>query len=150
MNQLFLFFLATALTYNWNASGITVAGTGTAGSNVNQLNTPFGIFMDSFNALYIADYGYNRIQKWLSGASTGTTVAGQASGASGSTAAYLNGPTGIIVDSSGNMYIADCYNYRVQFWANGSTSGTTIAGTTGMNEEIFSNSCQRTYVKSIK
>ncbi|CAF3632963.1 unnamed protein product [Rotaria socialis] len=114
----------------WNTTGITAAGVGgSPGNNSSQLNTPADVSVDFSNTLYIADYGNNRIQKWLSGASNGTTVAGQASGISGSNATDLQHPAGILVDSTGNIYIADTNNHRIQFWAKGALSGVTIAGT---------------------
>ncbi len=85
--------------------------------------------MDSSNTLYIADNNNNRIQKWLNGASTGTTVAGQATGIPGTSSSFLQNPSGIAVDSSGNVYVTDTSNQRIQFWLNGASSGTTIGGT---------------------
>jgi sugar lactone lactonase YvrE len=109
-----------------------VIGTGTIGSSTNQLYYPFGLAVDSANALYIADYGNNRILKVPSGASTGTVVAGQSSGASGSGLNYLYYPTGVVVDSAFTVYVADLLNYRGVSWTNGASTGTLIAGTTGM------------------
>ncbi|CAF2150135.1 unnamed protein product [Rotaria magnacalcarata] len=100
----------------WNTTGITVAGVGgSPGNNSSQLNTPADVSVNFSNTLYIADYGNNRIQKWLSGASNGITVAGRASGISGSNATDLQHPAGILVDLTGNIYIADTNNHRIQF-----------------------------------
>ena len=57
--------------------------------------------------MYIADKGNHRIQKWTPGATEGTTVAG--GNGEGSAANKLNKPTGIALDASGNLYIADEY-----------------------------------------
>ena len=89
------------------------------------------MFVDSSNSIYIADYGNNRVQRWLPGATSGTTVAGQASGTSGSAANLLNRPTDVVVDSGGNVYVADSNNHRIQYWANGASSGITVAGISG-------------------
>ena len=35
------------------------------------------------------------------------------------------------MDASGNVYVADINNYRVQRWAPGATSGVTVAGGNG-------------------
>ena len=35
----------------------------------------------------------------------------------------------MVLDSNENLYITDTLNYRIQFWNNGATNGTTIAGT---------------------
>ena len=37
----------------------------------------------------------------------------------------------VFVDNSGNVYVADVYNNRVQKWAPGATSGITVAGGNG-------------------
>lgn len=107
---------------------ITVAGTGTAGSSAKQLNNPSGIFVDTAGNIYIADAGNNRIQKWKQGDTIGTTVAGSSSGSSGSTASLLNNPAAVFRDATGNLYIADAGNNRIQKWASGASSGSTVAG----------------------
>ncbi len=104
---------------------------GTSGVAANQLYHPYSLLLDSNNSLFITDYSNNRIQKWFTGAYNGTTVAGQSSGISGATSTALSQPVGIVLDSSGNMYFTDRGNHRVMYWANGASSGTTIAGTTG-------------------
>ena len=43
-------------------------------------------------------------------------------------ASMLNFPRGIFVDSSGNLYVADSGNNRIQFYSPGGTNGTTVAG----------------------
>jgi sugar lactone lactonase YvrE len=84
--------------------------------------------MDAYNTLYIADCNNNRVQRWLAGASTGTTVSGQTNGTSGTSSSSLLYPAGVLVDSNSNIYVADSGNSRIQYWSAGATSGTTIAG----------------------
>ena len=63
----------------WNSTGITVAGvTGLPGNTLDKLYYPRGIGIDWSNALYIADEGNSRIQKYSKGASVSETVAGLA------------------------------------------------------------------------
>ncbi len=124
-----------------NTNGVisTVAGTGTAGPPgaetgvaLNQnLSGPQGLALDSTGALLIADSGNNRIRRLTSDGII-TTIAGSASsGYSGdggpATAATLRAPTGVQVDSAGNMYISDTSNYRIR---KVDTNGiiTTVAG----------------------
>jgi sugar lactone lactonase YvrE len=64
-----------------------------------------------------------------SAAATGVTVAG--GNGAGPAANQLNNPFGVAVDSSGNVYVADTNNNRVQMWAPGATSGVTVAGGNG-------------------
>ena len=106
---------------------MTIAGG--YGVAANLLNLPYGIIVDSSNAVYIADQYNNRVQKWTAGASTGTTVAGQAAGTWGTVANSLYYPAGITLDSNGSLYVVDSNNHRVQLWLSGASSGSTIAGT---------------------
>ncbi|MBO0949457.1 hypothetical protein J2I46_12750 [Fibrella sp. HMF5405] len=117
----------------------TVAGTGEAGYSDDggpatsaQLRSPTGVAVDGNNNLYIADSGNHRIRK-VSSSGIITTVAGTSiSGYGGdgglATIAHLNGPTGVAIDGSGNLYIADLGNHRIR---KVNTSGiiTSIAGT---------------------
>src|SRR5690606_7388130 len=79
----------------------------------NQLNTPADVYLDIAGNIYIADKSNHRIQKWVPGATSGTTVAG--TGTSGNGNDQLNNPTGIYVDGAGNIYITYAINQRVQF-----------------------------------
>ncbi|UJR06790.1 hypothetical protein I4U23_011077 [Adineta vaga] len=125
-----LFFAESNFSYVWNTTGQTVAGiAGNSGTASNKLYSPFSLAVDTSNTLFIADRYNNRIQKWFSNASNGTTLAGQFNGISGSGLNYLNQPGSVVIDSSGNMFIADIYNYRVLFWAQNGSSGTLVAGT---------------------
>jgi uncharacterized protein (TIGR03437 family) len=117
----------------------TFAGTGTAGFSGDggaatsaELSSPDGIAFDSSGNLYIADSANQVIRKISNG--TISTVAGT-SGSGGysgdgkaATSAQLLAPSGVAVDSSGNIYIADTGNHVIRMV---STSGTisTIAGT---------------------
>jgi sugar lactone lactonase YvrE len=123
-----------------STSGIitTVAGNGSLGyggdggpASSAQLNSSYGVAVDSAGNLFIADTYNERIRK-VSSSGIITTVAGDGSwGYSGdggqATSAQLDNPYGVAVDSAGNLFIADTYNHRVR---KVSTSGiiTTVAG----------------------
>lgn len=99
----------------------TVAGNGTAGYSGDdgpaisaQLNYPRGVYVDSSGNIYIADRSNHRIRK-VDTAGTITTIAGNGTiGFSGdgglATDAQLNFPTGVCVDSLGNVYILNPTN----------------------------------------
>ena len=81
------------------------------------------MYLDSSNTLYVADYNNARIQKWLYGATSGTTIVGTMT--SGSSATQLSSPRAVVV--YGNcIYVADSGNYRVQAFSNGSATGVTV------------------------
>ncbi len=114
----------------------TIAGTGAAGfagdggdPKLAQFSSPAGLALDSKGNLYIADSANNRI-RMISG-STITTVAGNGTAGSAgdkaaATSANLYTPTGVAVDSSGNLYIADSVNNVIRKVTGGTI--TTIAG----------------------
>lgn len=56
--------------------GITVAGTGTAGSLPSELYNPSRLILDVNEDFYIAEISNRRVQFWRNGARNGTTVAG--------------------------------------------------------------------------
>jgi len=101
-------------------------GTGTSAS----FNHPAGIAVDSSGNVYVADDHSHRIRKVTSGGVV-TTLAGSGSAtfADGvGTAASFNYPSGVAVDLSGNVYIADFQNNRIRkITASGVVS--TLAGT---------------------
>ncbi|MDX1978681.1 MAG: hypothetical protein SFV51_00330 [Bryobacteraceae bacterium] len=83
-----------------------------------QLNTPRGLAVASDGSLYVADSGNQRVRKItpqgliLTVAGTGT--AGYSGDGGAATDARLNMPSGVSVDASGALYIADTGNQRVR------------------------------------
>lgn len=95
------------------------------------LNHPLGIAVDASGNLYIADT-YNSLVRKLSLRGDLTTVAGNGtlsfSGDGGlATKAGLWAPSGVAVDSAGNLYILDAYNQRIRMVDAGGRI-STIAG----------------------
>ena len=96
------------------------------------LSGPMGLAIDGYTNLYIADTGNNRIvQAHTFGASATDNIVYVPSGTLfGGT--RLSGPTGLAVDASQNLFIADTGNNRiVEFSATGvssviSTNGITL------------------------
>ena len=79
---------------------------------------PFGVAVDGAGNLYIADQYNNRIRR-VDSTGTITTIAGTEErrfGGDGgpATQAPLFLPTGVAVDSAGNLYIADASNHRIR------------------------------------
>jgi RHS repeat-associated protein len=115
------------------------------------LNAPASLTFDPTGDMYIADGGNNRIQEvpvnnsapWVSGMTAGNiyTVAGNANGTSGSSgdggasrSALLWNPTSVSTDSSGDVFIADADNNRVQGM---SVAGATLFGVTTAAHGIY-------------
>ncbi len=111
-------------------SATTVAGGNGNGYASNQLQNAYGFTLDATNNIYITNSFAHRIDKWLAGATSGTTIAG-VSASYGNAANQFQLPKRMVLDKCGNMYIADSYNHRVQKFAIGSTVGVTVAGGNG-------------------
>jgi uncharacterized protein YjiK len=123
------------------AAGVvtTLAGTaGMAGSTdgagvAARFKEPSGVAIDSTGNIYIADTGNYTIRK-VTAAGVVTTLAGTA-GMAGSAdgtgaAARFNEPTGVAVDSAGNVYVADMRNHTIRK-VTAAGAVTTLAGTAG-------------------
>jgi sugar lactone lactonase YvrE len=96
--------------------------------NATTLYNPFGVAVDSSNNLYVADFGNNRVLEYDTPFSqsvttdlAASTVWGQGGDFTSNVANLdgspdaetLNGPAGLTIDQSGNLWIADYYNNRV-------------------------------------
>ncbi|CAF1224343.1 unnamed protein product [Adineta steineri] len=55
----------------WKQNGITVAGGNGEGQKLNQLNRPFGVFVDEKKNIFIADFFNHRIVEWKYNAKQG-------------------------------------------------------------------------------
>ena len=118
----------------------TLAGSASIGSaDGTALNARFfwpgGVAADTSGNLYVADTQNSTIRK-INPSGVVETFAGTAgiTGMSNDvrTAARFNGPQGIAIDSSNNVYVADTANHTVRkITSNGTTS--TFAGTAGTN-----------------
>ena len=120
----------------------TIAGNGISGFSGDggsatsaELLAPSSVAVDPLGNVYIADSRNNRIRK-VSPNGIITTVAGNgAAGYSGdggpATSAELNNPTGIAVDPTGVLYIADSSNNRIRAVQNGVIFTAVGNGTAG-------------------
>jgi sugar lactone lactonase YvrE len=112
----------------------SVDGTGTAA----RFNHPSGVTVDRNGMVYIADTDNNTVREMYSSGMV-STLAG-AAGTSGSvdgtgTAARFNKPTGIAVDTAGNLYVADTLNHTIRkITSSGAVS--TLAGAAGMSGSV--------------
>lgn len=101
----------------------TVFGNGSTGTggdggygSAAELTSPEGLVVDSAGDLYVSDAGTDRIRK-VSNFKV-RTIAGTTAGFSGdlgpATAAQLDGNSGLALDPSGNLFIADSANDRIR------------------------------------
>jgi hypothetical protein len=97
------------------SAGVTGSADGTGRGA--QFNIPSGLAVDGAGNVYVADFGNDTIRKITFGAVV-TTLAGTP-GAAGSTdgtgsGAQINGPAGVAVDATGNVYVADSGNGTIR------------------------------------
>jgi tripartite motif-containing protein 71 len=129
------------------------AGSGVVTGDGGIMFQPAGVALDSGGNLYVADSGFNRIQKfdavgnfqraWGDGVDGGTgfgvcTVAADCElGTIGGLSGEMSQPGGVAIDSGGNVYVADTNNNRVQKFSSTGiferTWGKGVNMTTGGN-----------------
>lgn len=100
--------------FSGNSIRKVAAATGTI-STVTTLTFPTGVAVDGSGNLYIVDSWQHRVWKMAGGTGTKTAVAGNGvagyNGDNGpATAANLNQPYGLTVDSAGNLFITEMVN----------------------------------------
>ncbi|MGD1025218.1 MAG: hypothetical protein ABR880_20735 [Candidatus Sulfotelmatobacter sp.] len=123
----------------------TVAGTGTGGYSGDtgaaisaELSSPYGVFVDSNENIFIADTGNNVIREVSSsgiittvvGNNTECTPAGATCGDGGAaTSAQLSSPAGVFVDATEDIFIADTFDNRIREVTASTGIIATVAGT---------------------
>ena len=107
-----------------NTAGIisTIAGDGTIGSSGDggpataaQLNSPVALSMDAAGTIYVADQNTNSVRKidtsGIINLVAGTGAFNYTGDGGPATAATFRFPSGITVDTSGNIYVSDNENF---------------------------------------
>jgi streptogramin lyase len=92
---------------------VTLAGSG-----------PVHIVVDQAGNVYYSEEYMHRVMKLAPGSNTPVVFAG--GNGAGNAANQLRSPKGIDLDASGNLYIADYGNNRIQMWAPNAASGITV------------------------
>ena len=133
------------------ACGTFVTKWGSFGSGDGQFNQPRGVAVDGSGNVFVDDTGNNRIQKFTNtgtfllsfgwGVADGmaafeTCTTGCQAGIFGSGDGQFNFPNGLAVDGSGNVFVADTNNDRIQKFTN---TGTFLTkwGSTGSGDGQF-------------
>ena len=105
------------------ATGVvtTLAGSSTAGSGdgtgaAAQFNSPRGVAVDGSGNVYVAEQSNTHIRKIVVATGVVSTLAGSTSGYTDGTGAVaqFSNPSGVAVDGSGTVYVADTNNNRIR------------------------------------
>jgi sugar lactone lactonase YvrE len=106
-------------------------GRGDGATAVNaSLAYPSAVAFDGSGNVYIAEGSVIRKVSASTGLVSTVAGTGLSLGDNGpATKASLNGPEGVVVDSAGNLFIADTGNHRIRKVAAGTGIITTVAGT---------------------
>jgi sugar lactone lactonase YvrE len=103
----------------WNATGITVLGTGAAGDASNQLNLPQGLFLHKkTNSLFVADTGNRRVQM---------LELNQSLAAAQSVVSNVDSLSSVFIDDDGaTIYVTLRFGNRLEKWIRGASSGEQV------------------------
>jgi uncharacterized protein (TIGR03437 family) len=114
--------------------GLGFAGDGAAATGA-ALSQPYSLVVDSQGDIFIADLGNLRIRKVDTKGNintiAGTGFPGFSGDGSGATKATLTLPSGVAIDGSGNVYVADQWNLRIRKISSGNIA--TVAGNGGFS-----------------
>ncbi len=103
----------------FNEKNEYVSQFGSSGAGSGYLEAPIGIAVSpTTGILYVTDTGNNRVEEFTASGTYLTQF-----GSPGSGTAQLDFPEGVAVTSSGDIYIADDLNSRIQEWEPGNLGG---------------------------
>ncbi|MEO3407919.1 hypothetical protein AAFN85_28635 [Mucilaginibacter sp. CAU 1740] len=118
----------------------TLAGSGAFGASNGKgtaasFNYPNGLTIDASGNILIADKGNNQIRKvTTAGVVTtvsGTLLAGSANATKIGDAASFNGPTGVVANAAGDIFVADFGNHTIRKIATSTGIVNVYAGVSG-------------------
>ena len=87
-----------------------------------------GLFIDLNDTLYCSIYFSNHVDAVSLHGDRNSSIIRAGTGGNGNGSDQLATPWGIFVDTNFDLYVADSYNYRIQRFSQGNSTGTTVAG----------------------
>jgi hypothetical protein len=123
----------------FSSNGVYSATFGSGGNGNYEFECPTGVAISPANGdLYVTDHCNQRIQVFSSSRVYKATLGIRDE--TGTDNQHFNGPWGVGLDASGNIYVADADNHRVQkcTLSDSDYTCTTFAGETGVSGDDFS------------
>jgi DNA-binding beta-propeller fold protein YncE len=128
----------STLAGNFGYRGYCCSPSGTGGHGLTagtaEFDNPHDLAADSAGNIYVSDRNNNVIRK-ITPAGVVTILAGTVhsfgSNDGTGTAALFNGPTGMVADSQGNLFVSDSGNHTIRKIVLSTGVVTTFAGTAG-------------------
>jgi hypothetical protein len=122
---------STGSAVSFSAIVSTFAGSGTLGAvdgigSAASFNGPSGVVVDAFGNVYVADQYNQKIRKITSAGVVSTFAGSGYQGATDATggAATFYYPSGVAVDATGNIFVADASNYKIRKITSGGVVST--------------------------
>jgi hypothetical protein len=123
--RLFIFIIVFCCEIASGQIITTIAGNGTCGysgdggpATMANINSCWDLLADGSGNIYLLSLSDNNLRRidpsGIINTFAGTGIAGFSGDGGPATAAQFNTPAGMAMDASGNIYIADCSNYRIR------------------------------------
>jgi hypothetical protein len=127
--------IITAFAGNSTTGNSPVFGYPSVAATSAMLNNPLGLAVDASGNVFIADTSNHMVRRVSRPSGIIFTVAGSGTGGSSgdggpASSAMLSLPSGLAIDSSGNLYIADLNNAKVRLINAAGLTISTYAGNT--------------------
>ncbi|MDX2128825.1 MAG: T9SS type A sorting domain-containing protein [Chloroherpetonaceae bacterium] len=116
-----------------------------SGFTASKMSVPYGVAVDRFGNLYVADSENHRVLRFMNAATAPSgsaaviafgqpNLTSRISNNGGLSASSMSFPTGVVVDSLGNLYVCDSENNRVLRFANAATAVTGAAASVALGQ----------------
>ena len=113
----------------------SVRGFANGPGDVAQFDHPFGIAVDASGNVYVAEQINERIRKITPDGMVSTFAGGTRGFADGvGSNAQFDSPSGLAIDASGNLYVADADNHRIRKITPDATVSTLAGSTQGYTD----------------
>ena len=99
--------------HKYSPDGKLILAWGCRAESDEQRPTPIGVAVDSSGSVFVADCSNCRIREFSPSGDLMSFWGGTWNLCS-SEKGKFNGPMGLAIDSKGKLYVADCWNHRIQ------------------------------------